>query len=96
MVAQGLAGLETVLTLHDAARIGHPKARWGVIDGNPVHDDVRAIAAGTGTSFTLDVIIDADHRLVRAFGGELDAAHRAACSEARQIAMRRVPDRCSR
>ena len=45
MVAPGLAALETVLTLHDAARIGHPKARWGVLDGNPVHEDVRAIAA---------------------------------------------------
>ena len=26
-------------------RIGDPRATWGVIDGNPVHDDVRAIAA---------------------------------------------------
>ena len=93
MVAPGLAALETVLTLHDAKRIGHQNARWGVIDGNPVHDDVRAIAAGTGTSFTLDVIIDAEHRLVRAYGGELDAAHRAACSDAMKTAMRRVPGR---
>ena len=93
MVAPGLAALETVLTLHDAKRIGHPNARWGVIDGNPVHDDVRAIAAATGTSFTLDVIIDAQHRLVRAYGGELDAAHRAACSDAMKTAMRKVPGR---
>jgi lactate racemase len=93
MVAPGLAGLETVLTLHDARRIGDPNARWGVIDGNPVHDDVRAIAAATGTSFTLDVIVDAEHRLVRAYGGELDAAHRAACSEAMRTAMRRVSER---
>ena len=48
MVAPGLAALETVLTLHDAARIGHPKATWGIREGNPVHDDIRAIAAGTG------------------------------------------------
>ena len=48
MVAPGLAGLETVLTLHDAARIGSPHARWGVTEGNPIHDDVRAIAAATG------------------------------------------------
>ena len=47
MVAPGLAGLETVLTLHDAARIAHPSARWGITEGNPVHDDVRAIAAAT-------------------------------------------------
>ena len=45
MVAPGLAGLETVLVLHDAARIGHPNATWGVTEGNPIHDDVREIAA---------------------------------------------------
>ena len=44
MVAPGLAGLETVMMLHDARRIGHPNATWGVTEGNPVHDDVREIA----------------------------------------------------
>jgi nickel-dependent lactate racemase len=91
MVAPGLAGLETVLTLHDAARIGHPDARWGVLDGNPVHDDVRAIAAATGTDFTLDVTVDGQQQLVQAFGGPLDVAHRAACAVAKQTAMRAVP-----
>ena len=44
MVAPGLAGLKTVMTLHDAHRIGHPIATWGVTEGNPIHDDVREIA----------------------------------------------------
>ena len=44
MVAPGLAGLETVMTLHDAQRIGHPNATWGITEGNPIHDDVREIA----------------------------------------------------
>ena len=43
----GLAGLETTLELHNARRIGDPRATWGVIEGNPVHDAVRAIAAAT-------------------------------------------------
>src|SRR6266849_7246118 len=38
MVAPGLAGLKTVLVLHDAKRIGSPNATWGMIDGNPVQD----------------------------------------------------------
>jgi lactate racemase len=87
LVAPGLAGLETVLTLHDARRIGHPSARWGVIEGNPVHDDVRAIAAATGTTFALDVILNADKQITHAFGGELFAMHRAACAVAKEVAM---------
>jgi nickel-dependent lactate racemase len=93
MVAPGLAGLETTLTLHDAARIGHPSARWGITEGNPVHDDVRTIAAATGTDFALDVILDGEKRIVRAFGGELFAVHRAACVVAKEVAMRTVPSR---
>jgi nickel-dependent lactate racemase len=91
LVAPGLAGLETTLTLHDAARIGHPDARWGVTHGNPVHDDIRAIAAATGTHFALDVVLDGEKRIARAFGGELFAMHEAACASARQTAMRAVP-----
>jgi lactate racemase len=91
LVAPGLAGLETTLTLHDAARIGHPDARWGITHGNPVHDDVRAIAAGTGTDFALDVVLDGKQRIAQAFGGELFAMHAAACAVARATAMRAVP-----
>ncbi|MBI4306109.1 MAG: nickel-dependent lactate racemase, partial [Chloroflexi bacterium] len=87
MVAPGLAGIDTVLTLHDAARIGHPKATWGVTEGNPVHDDVRAVAAATGVSFALDVTLNANQEITAAFGGELFAMHRAACAAARADAM---------
>ena len=51
MVAPGLAGLKTVLVLHDAKRIGSPNATWGVIEGNPVQDDVREIARTTRSHF---------------------------------------------
>ena len=58
MVAPGLAGLDTVLALHNARRIGDPRATWGVTDGNPVHDAIRAIAAAVRVDFALDVLID--------------------------------------
>jgi nickel-dependent lactate racemase len=91
MVAPGLAGLRTVLTLHDARRIGDPSATWAVCDGNPVHDDVRAIAAGTGVDFAFDVILDRDQRVVAAFGGEILAMHAAARRRVRETAMVAVP-----
>lgn len=93
LVAPGLAGLETVLTLHDAARIGSPLATWGRCEGNPVHDDIRAVAAATGVDFAFDVILDGAKRVVAAFGGELFAMHAAARRRAREIAMCPVPDR---
>ncbi len=91
MVAPGLAGLETVLTLHDAARIASPRATWGVCEGNPVHDDVRAIAAATGVDFALDVVLDREQRVVAAFGGELGPMHAAARELVREVSMQPVP-----
>jgi nickel-dependent lactate racemase len=90
MVAPGLAGLDTVLTLHNADRIGDPRATWGVIEGNPVHDDVRAIAAGTGVDYSVDVVLNRDKAIVAAFGGDLFPMHEAACAAARNVAMRPV------
>ncbi|MGZ0152909.1 nickel-dependent lactate racemase [Kribbella sp. WER1] len=90
LVAPGLAGLDTVLVLHDAARIGDPRATWGMTQGNPVHDDVRAIADTTGVTFALDVVLNRDKEIVAAFGGDLLAMHAAACAMAKQIAMQPV------
>jgi nickel-dependent lactate racemase len=90
LVAPGLAGLETVLTLHDACRIGHPKARWGITYGNPVHDDMRAITEATGVDFGVDVVLNREQRIVSAFGGDVLVAHAAATAAARRLSMRPV------
>jgi lactate racemase len=92
LVAPGLAALETVLVLHDAKRIGHPNATWGVTVGNPVHDDVRTIAAATGVSFGFDVVLNRDKQIVAAYAGALLPMHAAACSQAKALAMRSVPE----
>jgi lactate racemase len=90
MVAPGLAGLETVMTLHDASRIGHPNATWGVTEGNPVHDDVREIARMVGVHFALDVTLNREQRITAAFAGDVLEQHRAACAYAKETAMRAV------
>jgi lactate racemase len=94
MVAPGLAGLDTVLTLHDARRIGHPNATWAVCEGNPVHDDIRAVVGAVGrVDFALDVVLNREQEIVEAFGGELFAMHAAAREAAKRLAMRPVPGR---
>ncbi|HEY2594964.1 MAG TPA: nickel-dependent lactate racemase [Chloroflexota bacterium] len=87
MVAPGLAAIETVLDLHSAPRIGSPRARWGITQGNPVHDAVRAIAAQVGVHFNLDVTLNRDHQITNVFAGELFASHAAGCAFARDTAM---------
>jgi nickel-dependent lactate racemase len=90
MVAPGLAALETVLVLHDAARIGHPNATWGVTEGNPIHDDVREIARMVRVDFAVDVTLNPEQKITEVFAGDLLTEHRAACEAAKRDAMRAV------
>ncbi len=92
MAAPGLAGLETVMTLHDAAHIGSPNATWGVTHGNPVHDDVREIARMTGVNFAIDVTLNRDKEITSVFAGDLLAEHAAACDMAKRTAMQPVSE----
>jgi nickel-dependent lactate racemase len=88
MVAPGLAALDTVLVLHDAQRIGSPRATFGVVEGNPVHDDIRAVSAGCGgVTFAFDVILNTGQQVIQAFGGDLFPMHAAAVERARAVAM---------
>lgn len=91
LVTPGLAGLETVLVLHDAQRIGDPKATWGVLDDNPVHKDIRAAAAAAAPHFSFDVILNREQKVIEAFAGELGPMHEAACEAAQRFAMQAVP-----
>jgi len=91
MVAPGLAGLDTVMTLHDARRIGHPNATWGVTEGNPIHDDVREIARMAPPNFAVDVTLNRDQKITAVFAGDLFEEHRRAGAYAKEAAMRAVP-----
>jgi nickel-dependent lactate racemase len=90
MVAPGLAALETVMVLHDARRIGHPKATWGITEGNPIHDDIREIARMVGVDFAVDVTLNREQNITAVFAGDLFEEHRAACQAAVRDAMRQV------
>jgi len=90
LVTPGLAGLDTVLVLHDATRIGDPRATWGITFGNPVHDDIRAAASAAAPHFSFDVILNREQRVVAAFAGEMLPMHQAACEAARELAMQAV------
>ena len=87
LVAPGLAGFRTTMRLHDAEMIGSPKARWGVTEGNPVHDAIRRIAARVGVHFSVDVAINRERRITAVAAGEIFAVHRTMAARVKRSAM---------
>lgn len=92
MVAPGLAGLETVMHLHNGRRIGDPAATWGRCVGNPVHDSIRSVAALAPPALACDVLLDGSQRVTHVFAGQLFTMHEQAREVAKQVAMHEVAE----
>ncbi len=52
-------------------------ARAGIIDGNPVREDIDEAGALIGVDFIFNVLLDEDKRIIRAVAGHYLEAHRA-------------------
>jgi nickel-dependent lactate racemase len=89
-VMPGLAGLETVLWNHGPAMIADPRATFGVLEGNPIHEEQREIALLTGPTFSLNVTLNAQHQLTGVWGGEMDAVHAEAVAFVRRTAVQSI------
>jgi nickel-dependent lactate racemase len=76
-VLPGVASRGTVLYNHNAEFIAHPRARAGLLEGNPVHADMLYAARAAGLSFICNVVINADKDIVYAAAGDCELAHKA-------------------
>lgn len=75
-VLPGVASRETVMYNHNSAFIANPYARTGVIENNPVHNDMLYAARAARLDFIVNVVIDAAHDPIFAVAGDCDLAHR--------------------
>jgi nickel-dependent lactate racemase len=71
-VLPGVAGEETIKANH--AMLLHPNARTGVLDGNPVHEDMVEAARLAKVDFILNVVLNSKGEIVRAFAGDMEQA----------------------
>jgi nickel-dependent lactate racemase len=72
----GVTSRKTVVYNHNAEFIVHPKARTGVLEGNPIHIDMLHAARAAKLAFICNVIINAKKEIIYAVAGDCDAAHR--------------------
>ncbi len=76
-VLPGICDRVTVLGNHCGAFIDHPRARAGVLDGNPIHRDMEAGAQMAKLQYIVNVVINEDKETVAAFAGDFRRAHAA-------------------
>jgi nickel-dependent lactate racemase len=69
-VLPGVAGDETIK--HNHAMLLEPNAKVGVLDGNPVHEDMVEAARMAKADFALNVVVNSKRELVKAFAGDVE------------------------
>lgn len=74
-ILPGIVSKVTVLANHNSRFIASDKARTGNLEGNPIHIDMLHAAKTANLKFIVNVIIDADKKIIKAFAGDLEKAH---------------------
>ncbi|MEM2341465.1 MAG: nickel-dependent lactate racemase [Candidatus Bathyarchaeia archaeon] len=75
-ILPGVSSKEAIYTNHSFKMIMHPLSRYGILDGNPVHEDMVEAARMISTQmFLVNVVIDKRHRIIGAFTGDIYGAH---------------------
>ena len=91
-VLPGLADQRSVLANHDAKMIGHPRATWGVTEGNPIWEEMREVALMSSPTFLLNVALNRDKLITTVFAGDMLRAHAAGTQFVGSMALVPVPE----
>ena len=62
---------------HAACNIHDPHSVSGILEGNPVHEDMLFAAKASGIRFILNVILNQNKEIIGAVAGDIDTAHKA-------------------
>lgn len=85
-VLPGVASSVTVMANHCSEFIASDHARTGILDGNPIHKDMLFAAETAKLAFIVNVVLDADKKVIAAFAGHLNDAHRKGCAFVKELA----------
>jgi nickel-dependent lactate racemase len=76
-VLTGIAAQASILANHSASMIAHPRATWGVTEGNPIWEEMREVALWTRPAFLYNVTLNREKQITGVFAGDLEQAHQA-------------------
>ena len=79
-VLPGVCDQVTVLGNHCAKFIDSPNARTGILEGNPLHNDMVAAAKLAKLQYIVNVVIDEEKHVAAAFAGDPFQAHEKGCA----------------
>lgn len=78
-VLPGVSSRTTVLANHCSEFIADEHARAGVLKDNPIHKDMVFAAKKANLAFIINVVLDENKKVIKAFAGDYVKAHEKGC-----------------
>jgi nickel-dependent lactate racemase len=82
-----LADIDSIMHYHRAEAIGHPRSIWGVLEGNPTQEQIRANGSLLPVDFCINVTLNRGRQITRFFCGDVIAAHELGCEFSKSTVM---------
>ena len=90
MIAPGLAGIDTITTLHNYERIINKNSTWGITNGNPIHEEILEISNIAKPDFSIDLTLNRKNQITNVFSGNIEDEHKSACIYVKKNAMQKT------
>jgi len=75
-ILPGVCGLDTILSNHSFKATSNPNSCLGVVEGNPMREDIEEVLKLIGTSFMINVVLNCKEEVVKVVAGDVIKAHR--------------------
>lgn len=85
-ILPGICNAATVNENHSYRAISSPYAMAGVLQHNPIHEDMVCAARAVNVQFTFNVALDNEKKIIAAFAGDLEQAHAEGVAFVRSLA----------
>ncbi|MCI0337121.1 MAG: nickel-dependent lactate racemase [Acidobacteria bacterium] len=87
-----VADIDAIMHYHRAEVIGHPRSTWGVIEGNPTQEQIRANGSLLPLDFCINVTLNRQRQITSIFCGDVMAAHTRGCEYSKSTVMIPCPE----
>jgi nickel-dependent lactate racemase len=91
-VVPGVAGIKTIMHLHNAQMIGDARSTWGRLEDNPVQGEIREAVAMAPPHFMVNVALNSRREITALWAGHYITAFEEGCQFVNEHAMRPVTE----
>lgn len=85
-ILPGICNAATVNENHSYKAIASPYATTGVLEHNPIHEDMVYAARAVNLQFIMNVALNSEKKVIAAFAGDLEKAHEEGVAFVRSLA----------